>query len=133
MTIQCIQPPELMQLPGLTQVIVAQGSRLIFISGQTPHTADAALVGAGDLGAQARQVFINLKTALDAAGATIADLVRTTFYVVGYEPDMLETLYPPAFEVFGDEFSVATSTLLGVQSLFTVGQLIEVDAIAVLD
>lgn len=133
MAIQCIQPPDLMELPGLAQVIVAQGSRLVFISGQTPHTADAALVGEGDLGAQARQVFTNLKTALDAAGATIADLVRTTFYVVAYEPHMLETLYPPAYDVFGDDFSAATSTLLGVQSLFTSGQLIEVDAIAVLD
>lgn len=132
MTIERIHPPGLMQIPGLAQVIVAQGSRLVFISGQTPQTADGALVGEGDLVTQARQVFTNLKTALEAAGATIADVVRTTFYVVGYEPDMLGQLYPPIYEVFGDELPASASTLLGVQSLFMPGQLIEVDAIAIL-
>ncbi|HEX2040867.1 MAG TPA: RidA family protein [Acidimicrobiales bacterium] len=133
MTIECIQPAGLMEVPGLAQVIVARGSQFVFISGQTPLTADGALVGEGNLGEQARHVFTNLKTALSAANATIADVVRTTVYVVDYTPNMLDELYPPAYEVFGDGFTAGTSTLLGVQSLFMPGQLLEIDAIAILD
>ena len=133
MAIERIQPDGLMELPGLAQVVVATGSRMVFLSGQTPQGPDGVLVGPGDLPAQARKCFENLKIAIEAAGATPDDIVKTTIYVVDYQPEHLEQLFPPLYEVFGEGLQPATSTLVGVQALYMPGQLIEVEAIAVAD
>jgi enamine deaminase RidA (YjgF/YER057c/UK114 family) len=133
MALTHLQPPGLLEVPGLTQVIVATGSRQVFVSGQTPLTADGTLVGEGDLHAQAVAVFTNLQTCLDAVGASPAQVARLTFYVVDYDADALDAIYGAAFDVFGEELPGATSTLVGVSALFHPGQRFEVDAIAVLD
>ena len=133
MAIERIQPPELMSFPGLTQVAVATGSRLVFLSGQTPQEADGTLVGPGDLNTQAKKVFENLKVAIEAAGATPEDIVKTTIFIVDYRPEHLDALFGPLAEVFGENPPAATSTLVGVQALYMPGQLIEVEAIAVVD
>ncbi len=133
MTLTRLQPPGLLEVPGLTQVILATGTCHVYISGQTPLTADGTLIGEGNLLAQATAVFTNLLTCLDAAGAQVADLARTTMYVVDYGPDALDAIYTAAFEVFGHDLPSATSTLVGVSALFHEGQRFEVDAIAVLD
>lgn len=133
MTLTHLQPPGLLEVPGLTQIIVATGTRHVFISGQTPLTEDGTLVGEGDLLAQAKAVFANLLTCLEAVGAEVADLARTTMYVVDYDAAALDAIYTAAFEVFGEDLPSATSTLVGVSALFHEGQRFEVDAIAVLD
>ncbi len=133
MTLTHLQPPGLLEVPGLTQIIVATGTRHVFISGQTPLTEDGTLVGEGDLLAQAKAVFANLLTCLEAVGAEVADLARTTMYVVDYDAAALDAIYTAAFEVFGEDLPSATSTLVGVSALFHGGQRFEVDAIAVLD
>ena len=133
MGIERIQPEGVMELPGLAQVVVATGSRMVFLSGQTPQEADGTLVGPGDLAKQAKKVFENLKTSLEAAGATPDDIVKTTIFIVDYQPEHLQQLYPPIYEVFGEDMKAATSTLVGVQALYMPGQLIEVEAIAVVD
>lgn len=133
MTLTHLQPPGLLEVPGLTQIIVATGTRHVFISGQTPLTEDGTLVGKGDLLAQAKAVFANLLTCLEAVGAEVADLARTTMYVVDYDAAALDAIYTAAFEVFGEDLPSATSTLVGVSALFHEGQRFEVDAIAVLD
>jgi enamine deaminase RidA (YjgF/YER057c/UK114 family) len=133
MTLTHLQPPGLLEVPGLTQMIVATGTRTVYISGQTPLTQDGQLIGEGDLRAQAGAVFRNLLTCLDAVGARIGDVVRTTMYIVDYDAAALDAIYTAAFEVFGDELPSATSTLVGVSALFHEGQRFEVDAIAVLD
>ena len=133
MTNTAIQPPGVVEIPGLTQVIVATGSRHVYVAGQIPLDAAGALIGAGDLRAQATACFEHLRTCLDAAGATPADVVRVTFWVVDYGPESLDAIYTAAFEVFGADVPAATSTLVGVAALFHPGQLFEVDAVAVLD
>ena len=133
MTNTTIQPPGIVEIPGLTQVIVATGARHVYIAGQIPIDAAGELIGAGDLHAQAVASFEHLRTCLDAAGATTADVVRATFWVVDYGPESLDAIYTAAFEVFGADVPAATSTLVGVAALFHPGQLFEVDAIAVLD
>ena len=57
-------------------------ARVIYVSGQVPLDRDGQLIGEGDLAAQARQVFENLQAALDAAGATWADVVKLNYYLV---------------------------------------------------
>jgi len=81
-----IQPAGLFQraLNGrvlYTHVVVASGQSLIFISGQLARDQDGNIVGPRDMRAQIRQVGENLKNALEAAGATLNDLVKTTTFV----------------------------------------------------
>ena len=133
MTNTAIQPPGIVEIPGLTQVIVATGARHVYVAGQVPIDAAGELIGAGNLRAQETASFEHLRTCLDAAGATTADVVRATFWVVDYGPESLDAIYTAAFEVFGADVPAATSTLVGVAALFHPGQLFEVDAIAVLD
>lgn len=133
MTITQIQPPGIVEIPGLTQIIVASGTRQVFIAGQVPIDEAGELIGPGDLKAQMVASFEHLRICLDAAGATPADVVRVTFYVVDYAPEAVDALIRAAIEVFGAEVPPATSTLVGVAALYHPGQLFEVDAIAVLD
>ncbi|WP_225826127.1 RidA family protein [Streptomyces naphthomycinicus] len=63
-----------------THVVTATG-RLVAVSGQLALDADGELVGAGDPGAQARQVFENLRRCLAAAGAGFGDVVKLTYFV----------------------------------------------------
>ena len=128
-----INPDGLAEIPGANHVVVAKGSTQVYLSGQTPTGPDGSLVGEGDLAEQARVVFENLKTCLAAAGATPQDIVRSTIYVVDYEPSCLDGIFAGAIAAFGEDLPTSTSTLVGVTSLFVPGQLIEVDAIAVLD
>ena len=51
--------------------------KLVFVSGLLARNQAGEIVGKGDMGAQIRQVGENLKAALAAAGATLADLVCT--------------------------------------------------------
>ena len=66
-----------------SQVMVVEvgGCRQIFVAGQTPRDRDGQCVGKGDMRAQIEQVGENIKAALEAAGATLADIVKTTTYV----------------------------------------------------
>ena len=59
-------------------VIVPGPGRLIFLSGQVAydrHGPDRKLVGPGDVAAQARQAFENIKTLLSQAGANLRNIV----------------------------------------------------------
>lgn len=61
-----------------SQGIIANG--LFFSSGQIPLTADGQLIE-GDIVAQTNQVFNNLKAVLEAAGATLNDVIKTTVFL----------------------------------------------------
>ncbi len=62
-------------------VSVPSGRRLIYISGQLARNSKGEIVCPGDMRAQIRQVGENLLAALEAAGAGLGDLVKTTTYV----------------------------------------------------
>lgn len=63
-----------------SHVVLGTG-RFVAVSGQLALDEDGKLVGEGDPGAQARQVFENLRRCLAAAGATFDDVVKLTFFV----------------------------------------------------
>ncbi|WP_395677002.1 RidA family protein [Inquilinus sp.] len=131
MTLQCINPEDLPVPQTYSQVVVATGSKLVFIAGQEPEDLDGKLVGRGDLAAQARQVFANLGRALAAAGAVPAQVTRITIYVVNYDRDeCLPIIEQARVGLFGDH--KPADVVLGVASL-SPDYLIEVDAIAVMD
>ncbi|MBU6450691.1 MAG: hypothetical protein KGS72_02855 [Cyanobacteria bacterium REEB67] len=53
----------------------------VYVSGTTATDASGALVGVGDAYAQTKQIIANIERALEALGATLADVVRTRIYV----------------------------------------------------
>jgi len=131
MTLEFINPPDLPTPTTYTQVVVARGTRLIFVAGQEPEGVDGKLVGPGDLAVQARQVFTNLGRALAAAGAGPEHVARITIYVVGYERDRhLAIIEDARVALFGDH--KPADVVVGVAAL-SPGYLIEVDAFAVVD
>ena len=75
-------PPALSKPTGYTHIVEVTGpAKTIYISGQIAYDKDGKLVGAGDMKAQAEQVFKNLQAALDAAGAKFADVVKMNSYI----------------------------------------------------
>jgi enamine deaminase RidA (YjgF/YER057c/UK114 family) len=129
MTVELINPEGLPTPASYTHVVVAAGTRMVFIAGQEPEDAQGSLVGPGDLAAQARQVFANLGLALAAAGAGPAQVAKITIYVTGHRPEYLPVIEAARVGLFGAH--KPADTLVGVQTLARPGYLIEVDAIAV--
>ncbi len=77
-------------------------------------------------------MFRNVRTALEAAGATLADVAKFNIYMVDYSWDALEALMSAAKEVFGDDYPLTANTLVGVASLWLPELLVEVDAVAII-
>lgn len=125
-----INPAGLSRPKGYTQVVTTRGGKHLFVSGQVALDADGNLVGKGDLRAQADKAYENLGAALQAAGASFADVVKLNTYVVGFRPQHLAVLSEIRTRHLG-EAALPASTLLGVQALAREGLLIEVEAIAV--
>lgn len=131
MTLQLINPQDLPTPPTYSHVVVATGSKLVFIAGQEPEAALGGLVGPGDLAAQSRQVFANLGRALAAAGARPGQVAKITIYVVHHRPEYLPVIEQARVELFGDH--KPADTVVGVETLARPEYLIEVDAIAIID
>lgn len=127
-----LRPEGLPNPPTYSQVVVASGKRTIYVAGQIAVDANGALVGANDLGAQTTQVFHNIGLALAAAGATHADIVKITTFVVNYKPEH-RAIIAEARAAFFTKGQPPASTLLGVTALAAPEWLIEVEAIAVVD
>jgi enamine deaminase RidA (YjgF/YER057c/UK114 family) len=104
------------------------GARLVFTAGACPLDDQGRVVAIGDVPAQAEQVMANLAAALQAAGATLQDVVRTTVYVASADRADLGAAWAVVREHFGSHD--APSTLLGVTVLGYPDQLVEVEAIA---
>ena len=131
MALGLINPEELPTPASYTQVVVATGSRLVFVAGQVADDAQGDLVGPGDLAVQARQAFANVGRALAASGAKPEQVAKITIYVVHHRPEYLPAIADARVAVFGDH--KPADTLVGVEALAEPAHLIEVEAIAVVD
>jgi 2-iminobutanoate/2-iminopropanoate deaminase len=124
-----IQPNSLADpRPRYSQGIVTDGGKVLFIAGQTASDAQGNVVGKGDIKAQTRQVFDNIKAVLEAAGGSLDNVVMTTTYITdrkyreGYN-EVRRGIYkkdPP------------TSTLVIISGLANEDYMIEIAGIAVL-
>jgi len=119
--------PALAPPPGYSHVAIAPAGTLVLTAGAVPLDADGDVVGPDDPAAQARVVLENLVVALETGGASPADVLKTTVYVVGGHENQLAVWDV----VRGSSLGRAPSTLLGVAALGYRGQLVEVEAIAV--
>ncbi|MCM3297976.1 RidA family protein [Streptomyces pseudogriseolus] len=79
MTAERVNPPGLSPPAGFSHAVVATGSRVVFLAGQTALDGDGKVVG-DTLPEQFSRALTNLLTALRAAGGTPADLARVTVY-----------------------------------------------------
>jgi enamine deaminase RidA (YjgF/YER057c/UK114 family) len=131
MTLELINPEDLPTPPTYTHVVIATGSRLVFVAGQEPENEHGDLVGPGDLAAQARQVFGNVGRALSAAGARPEQVTKITIFVVDFLREHLSAIEAGRKGLFGDH--KPADTLVGVAALSHPDYLIEVEAIAVID
>jgi 2-iminobutanoate/2-iminopropanoate deaminase len=109
-----------------TDAVVAGDT--LYISGIVPVDAGGGVVG-DDVAAQARQVFANMGLVLAAAGATPADVVKVTVYLLDVDDRPL--INPVRQEFFGS--ARPASTLVEVSRLAVPGALLEIEAIAHLD
>jgi enamine deaminase RidA (YjgF/YER057c/UK114 family) len=129
-TISCINPPELGEPPGYSQIVEISAGRILFIAGQTALDADGHVVGKNDFSAQAERVFHNLSVALRARGCTAANLVKLTVFLtdmgnLGHYREarnrFFATVTPPA---------APAVTLVEVSKLYGPDFMIEIEAVA---
>jgi 2-iminobutanoate/2-iminopropanoate deaminase len=117
---------------GFSQIVIASGRKMVFISGQTAWDAKKNIVGGDSVLEQARQAFRNLETAMEAAGGTLKDVVALRIYVVDYQAESGTAVSTALREFFSPENPPA-STWIGVSALAVPEFLIEIEATAVLD
>ena len=129
--IDLVRPVSLASGVPYAYAATARGRSLyVFTAGACPLDASGDTVAAGDLKAQSVQVMDNLEVALQAAGAGLDDVVKTTVYVASGAREDLVTAWQVVSGRFGDHDP--PSTLLGVSVLGYPGQLVEVEAVAAL-
>ena len=99
----------------------------IYVSGQVAYDASGQLVGEGDMKAQTRQVFENIRSVLGAADARMEDIVKINTFITDSSKFM--DMLAARSEVFGTDPPASTAVV--VQALAFPGLLIEVEAIAI--
>lgn len=100
--------------------------QLLFCSGQIPLDPATGELITGDIAAQTRRVLANLQAVLEAAGATFADVARTTVYLA----DMND--FTAMNEVYATFFEAPAPARSTVQAAgLPKGARVEIDVIAV--
>lgn len=130
MAVQLRNAETLVPPPGYSHVAVARGGTMVFTAGAVPLDAEGNLVGEGDALAQAERVIGNLLIQLETGGARAEDVAKTTVYVAGASYDTQSAVWQV---VRSSAIGSAPSTLVGVPTLGYRGQLVEIEAIALLD
>ena len=113
---------------GFSHASVQTGGRTLHLAGQVGWDKQLN-VAAGDLAAQTRQALANLRTVLEEAGASPADVVRLRTYVVDHDPSKLGVVLQEVTAFFGDA-TPAPNTYIGVQALAMPDFLVEIEATA---
>lgn len=111
--------------PSMT---VSGGTRTIYVSGQVSKDINGNVVGKGDMHAQIQQVGENVRMCLEAAGATFADLVKTTTFVTDIDEffkhvDIRHRIFGPG---------LPTSTTIEVRKLAHPDYMVEIEGVAVI-
>ena len=110
--------------PGYSPAILAEGSKLLCISGQGPRDLDA------DVETQVRQTFEQIRELVDAAGGSMRHIVMIRVYFLNMARD-LAVFRKVRLEFLADPYPAATA--VGVSELAVPGLQVEIEAVAVLD
>jgi enamine deaminase RidA (YjgF/YER057c/UK114 family) len=127
--IEYLKPEGMFNVPSFSQVTTAEDGKLIFVSGQVAWDSQGKPVP-GDLEAQTRLTYENLKRALAAAGATFDDVVKFTVYVKDLDTEKWKTVSKVRSEYLSKDRPPA-STMIGVTGLVYPELLVEIEAFAV--
>jgi len=128
-----LSPKTLIPPAGYSHIAKVNHGTIVYLSGQVASDASGKLIGEGNFEAQAEQVFRNLKIAVEAAGGTMADIVKLNIYLVA-EVDQAAV---PKLRAIRDRHVNAeqppASTLVVVSRLARPGWLVEIEAVAALE
>ena len=108
--------------------VAPEGAKLVFAAGACPLDEAGNVVALGDFEGQARAVVENLRTALEEAGSSFGQMLKTTVYVVSADRAELVRVWGVVERAFAP--ARPPSTLLGVAALGYEGQLVEIEAVA---
>jgi enamine deaminase RidA (YjgF/YER057c/UK114 family) len=115
---------------GINHAIEVSGAqRTLYLSGQTATSADGVAMHPGDVAAQFRAAWSNLKDALAAAGMEPANVVRLNMYTT--DVDAFMAAAGELLPLLGADGVQPVSTLLGVARLYDPAIVIELEATAV--
>lgn len=97
----------------------------LFVAGQVPVNPETGDFIVGSIAEQTKQCMENIKTILTAAGSSLADVVRTTIYLINMQD------FEEVNEVYGNYFDLdpPARTTIGIAAL-PKGVAIEIDVIA---
>ncbi|HEX8550351.1 MAG TPA: RidA family protein [Abditibacteriaceae bacterium] len=111
---------------GYSRAVVA--GNMVFVSGTTATGADGAVVGEGDVYAQTVQALKTIRAALEQAGATVDNVVRTRIYLTDI------SRWEEAGKAHGEVFGVVrpATTMVEVSKLIAPDLLVEIEADAVI-
>jgi enamine deaminase RidA (YjgF/YER057c/UK114 family) len=128
--IEHVNPPGLPANPAFTHAVAVEGAHCtIYVGGQNAVDENEQIVGSGDIEAQTRQIFANLRCALQACGADLEHIVKWNIHVVHGQP------VEPALLVFQQEWGQRAEppaiSVAFVSGLANPEFLAEIDAVAV--
>jgi enamine deaminase RidA (YjgF/YER057c/UK114 family) len=132
MPIDRINPATLSKPTGYSHATLVTAGRQLHISGQVALNAAGEIVGKGDIATQAEQVYANLHTALEAAGASMRHVFKLVTYVVDLTPARAAEIRKVRLRYLA-EGEFPASTMVGTTALVHPDLLIEIEAIALLD
>jgi enamine deaminase RidA (YjgF/YER057c/UK114 family) len=128
-----ISPKTLIPPAGYSHIAKVNRGTIVYLAGQVSSDASGKLIGEGNFEAQVEQVFRNLKIAVEAAGGTMADIVKLNIYLVA-AVDQAEV---PKLRAIRNRYvnveNPPASTLVVVSRLAQPGWLIEIEAVAALE
>jgi len=108
---------------------ITNAEKMLFCAGQVSVDDNGNLLHAGDMAKQIDQIFNNLETVLQEAGAQLSNVVRLTYYTTDV------AAFTKAGRVLGRRLGKGgckpATTLLGVASLFHPDCIVEIEATAV--
>ena len=129
MTTHFISPATLSKPTGYSHVAIVAAGKQVHVAGQVALDASGQVVGNGDLGAQAEQVYANLAAALAAAGASFKDVFKLVTYVVNLTPEKAAAIRVVRAKHLGAG-PYPASTMVGVTGLVNPDLLVEIEVIA---
>jgi enamine deaminase RidA (YjgF/YER057c/UK114 family) len=135
MTKEFINPPTLIAPgpAGYSHIAKINHGTIVYLSGQVPCDASGQLIGEGDFEAQVEQIFRNLKVAVEAAGGTMADIVKLNYYLVAEVDQAIVPKLRPIRDRYINVEKPPASTFVVVSRLMRPGWMIEIEAVAAID
>jgi enamine deaminase RidA (YjgF/YER057c/UK114 family) len=134
--IEGIPQPQNLDRPRSSRLFAhrqGQSRTIVYISGQVPNDSSGKIIGEGDFEAQVEQIFRNLKIAVEAAGGTMADIVKLNYYLVAEVDQAIVLKLRPIRDRYLNVENPPASTFVVVSRLMRPGWLIEIEAVAAID